>query len=154
MTNSYAEASEPIIYGLALSTPAGVVNRLVDALIRYRRRIGTRWRAYTPLDQSILTCAWLEGGHTYRSLGEGNGVPRSTCHTMVQEGIRVLARRALPLTEVIRLAVAAGWDYLIVDGVNLPTERVAARWGHVQYWYSGKHTAPRGRGADRGRPRR
>jgi hypothetical protein len=139
VTNRYAEASAPIIYGLALSTPAVVVNRLVDALIRYRRRIGTRWRAYTPLDQAVLTCAWLEGGHTYRSLGEGNGVPKSTCRTMVQEGIKVLARRALPLTEVIRLAVAAGWDYLIVDGVNIPTERVAARWGRVQYWYSGKH---------------
>ena len=139
MTNQYAEASEPIIYGLALSTPAGVVNRLVDALIRYRRRIGTRWRLYTPLDQAILTCAWLEGGHSYRSLGEGNGVPRSSCHGMVAEGVKVLARRALPLTEVIRLAVVAKWEYLIVDGVNIPTERVKARWGHVQYWYSGKH---------------
>lgn len=139
MTNSHAEASAPIIYGLALSTPAVVANRLADALIRYRRRTGTRWRAYTPLDQAILTCAWLEGGHTYRSLGEGNGVPKSSCHNLVAEGIKVLARRALPLTEVIRLAVAAGWDYLIVDGVNIPTERVQARWGHVQYWYSGKH---------------
>jgi hypothetical protein len=139
VTNKYAEASAPIIYGLALSTPAVVVNRLVDALVRYRRRIGTRWRLYTPLDQAILTCAWLEGGHSYRSLGEGNGVPKSSCHGMVQEGIKVLARRALPLTEVIRLAVAARWEYLIVDGVNIPTERVAARWGHVQYWYSGKH---------------
>lgn len=86
-----------------------------------------------------MTCAWLEGGHTYRSLGEGNGIPKTTCRTMVQEGIKVLARRALPLTEVIRLAVKAGWEYLIVDGVNIRTERVAARWGHVQYWYSGKH---------------
>jgi hypothetical protein len=108
-------ASEPIIYGLTLSTPAGVVNRLVDDLIRYRRRIGTRWRICTPLDPAILVCAWLEGGHTYRSLGEGNGVPRSTCHAMVAEGIKVLARRALPLTEVIRLAVAD----------------VLGRWGRV-----------------------
>jgi hypothetical protein len=134
-----AEASEPIVYGLALSTPAAVVNRLAKALARYRRRIGSPWRRYTPLDQAILTCAWLEGGHTYRSLGEGNGVPKSTCHTMIQEGIKVLARRALPLTEVVRLAVKAGWQYLIVDGVNIPTERVGAVWGRKQFWYSGKH---------------
>jgi hypothetical protein len=102
VTNRYAEASAPIIYGLALSTPAFVVNRLVDALIRYRRRIGTRWRAYTPLDQAVLTCAWLEGGHTYRSLGEGNGVPKTTCRTMVQEGIKVLANR-------LQASLRRGW---------------------------------------------
>ncbi|MFE9206596.1 hypothetical protein [Micromonospora sp. NPDC007230] len=84
-----------------------MVNRLVDALVRHRRRIGTRWRLHTPLQRGILTCAWLEGGHTYRSLGAGNGVPKSICRTLVQEGIKVLARRALPLTEVIRLAADA-----------------------------------------------
>ena len=45
----------------------------------------------------------------------------------------------LPLTEVIRLAVRAGWPYLIVDGVNIPTERIAAEYTKKQYWYSGKH---------------
>jgi hypothetical protein len=48
-------------------------------------------------------------------------------------------RRALPLTEVIRLAARAGWPYLIVDGVNIPTERIAAEYTAKQYWYSGKH---------------
>jgi len=133
------QASAPIIYGVALSTPAGVVDRLADALTRYRKRKGTRWRAYEVRVQAVLTLAWLEGGHTWRSLGAGNGVPKSTCRDMVTEGVKVLARRALPLTEVIGLARKAGWLYLIVDGVNIPTERVAARWGKVQYWYSGKH---------------
>jgi DDE superfamily endonuclease len=139
VTIELAEASEPIVYGLALSTPATVVNRLAVALARHRKRIRSPWRLYSPLDQAILTCAWLEGGHTYRSLGEGNGVPKTTCRTLIQEGIKVLARRALPLTEVIRLAVKAGWEYLIIDGVNIPTERVAAEYGRKQYWYSGKH---------------
>ncbi len=140
MTNKEdPQASAPIIYGVALSTPAGVVDRLADALTRYRKRKGTRWRAYEVRVQAVLTLAWLEGGHTWRSLGAGNGVPKSTCRDMVTEGVKVLARRALPLTEVIGLARKAGWLYLIVDGVNIPTERVAARWGKVQYWYSGKH---------------
>lgn len=139
MTNQDPQTSAPIIYGVALSTPAQVVHRLADALTRYRKRVGTRWRLYDVTTQAILTIAWLEGGHTYRSLGAGNAVPKSTCRTLVQEGIKVLARRALPLTEVIGLARKAGWEYLIVDGVNIPTERVAARWGRVQYWYSGKH---------------
>jgi hypothetical protein len=115
------------------------VRSLAAALTRYRNRIGTRWRAYDTTLQAILTIAWLEGGHTYRKLGEGNGVPKSTCRTLVQEGIKVLARRALPLTEVVRLAVKAGWEYLLVDGVNIPTERVAAQYGRKQHWYSGKH---------------
>jgi hypothetical protein len=115
------------------------VDNLVVALGRYHRRIGSRWRAHELMTQAVLTLAYLEGGHTYRSLAEGNGVPKSTCHTYVQEGIKVLARRALPLTEVVRLAVKAGWDYLIVDGVNIPTERVAAAFTRKQHWYSGKH---------------
>lgn len=139
MTRTPPEASAPIVYGLALATPAHVVQRLADALTRYHKRTGTRWRGYEVWLQAVLTCAWLEGGHTYRSLAEGNGVPRETCRRYVQEGVKVLARRALPLTEVVRLAVKAGWDYLIVDGVNVPTERIKAEYTAKQYWYSGKH---------------
>jgi hypothetical protein len=139
VTNQDAETSAPIIYGVALSTPAHVVRSLAAALVRYRKRIGTRWRMHDATLQAVLTIAWLEGGHTYRALGAGNGVPKSTCRTLVQEGIKVLARRALPLTEVVNLARKAGWDYLIVDGVNIPTERIAAKYTSKQHWYSGKH---------------
>jgi hypothetical protein len=133
------ETSPPIIYGVAMSTPVHVVEHLAAALIRYQKRIGTRWRAHSATLQAVLTIAWLEGGHTYRKLGEGNGVPKSTCRTLIQEGVKVLARRALPLTEIVYLAQKAGWEYLIVDGVNIPTERVAAAYTNKQRWYSGKH---------------
>jgi DDE superfamily endonuclease len=139
VTNQNPETSAPIIYGLALSTPVHVVQSLAAALTRYQKRIGTRWRTNDNTLQATLTLAWLEGGHTYRKLGEGNGVPKTTCRTLVQEGIKVLARRALPLSEVVYLAAKAGWDYLIVDGVNIPTERVAAQYTKKQHWYSGKH---------------
>jgi hypothetical protein len=140
VTTTDTGASAPILYGLALATPAHVVQRLAEALTRYHRRTGTRWRAYDVWLQAVLTCAYLEGGHSYRSLGVGNGIPRETCRRYIQEGIKVLARRALPLTEVVRLAVAAGWPYLIVDGVNIPTERIKAEYTKKQYWYSGKHS--------------
>lgn len=139
MTKTDTGASAPIIYGLALTTPARVVEQFAAILTRYRRRIGSRWRAHDVLLQAVLTFAFLEGGHTYRELAAGNGIPKSSCHTYIQEGIKVLARRALPLTEVVRLAVKAGWPYLIVDGVNIPTERIKARYTAKQYWYSGKH---------------
>jgi len=137
--NNSAEASAPIIYRLALRTPAHVVDTLVTALTRYHRRVGSRWRAHDVRLQAVLTLAYLEGGHTYRKLTAGNGIPRSTCYDYIQQGIKVLARRALPLTEVVRLAARAGWPYLIVDGVNIPTERVAAQFTRRQHWYSGKH---------------
>jgi len=139
VTNNHAEASAPIVYGLALKTPPSVVDSLVAALTRYHRRTGTRWRSHTVQLQAVLTLAFLEGGHTYRSLAAGNGVPKSTCHDYVTEGVKVLARRALPLTDVVRLAARAGWPYLIVDGVNIPTERIAAQFTRKQHWYSGKH---------------
>jgi hypothetical protein len=75
--------------------------------------------------QAVLTLAFPGGGHAYRDLAAGNGIPRSTCHTHIQEGIKVLARRALPLTEVVPLAAR---PYLIVDGVDIPTERVKAEY--------------------------
>ncbi|HZM84321.1 MAG TPA: transposase family protein [Candidatus Limnocylindrales bacterium] len=122
-----------------MATPAAVVEALTQMLGRYRRRIGTRWRGYDTRLQAILTCAWLEGGHTYQQLADGNGLSRETCRRYIHEGVKVLARRALPLTEVVRLAVKAGWPYLIVDGVNIPTERIDARFTAKQHWYSGKH---------------
>ena len=84
------------------------MGEVAAALGRYHRRIGLRGRAYELVAQAVLTLAYLQGGHTYRSLAAGNGIPRSTCHPYIQEGIKVLARRALPLTEVVRPAVKAG----------------------------------------------
>ena len=96
-------------------------------LVRYQERIGTRWLVHDVTMQAILTIAWLEGGHTYRALGACNGVPKSTCRTLVQEGIKVLARRALALTEVVNLARKAGWDYLIADNGYGPSYRRVTR---------------------------
>jgi DDE superfamily endonuclease len=137
--NPPARACPPIIYGLGLSTPAHAIDALTGKLRRYQQRIGSRWRCHDTRLQAVLTCAWLEGGHTYQQLADGNGVSRETCRRYIAEGVKVLARRALPLTEVVRLAAAAGWPYLIVDGVNIPTQRVAAKFTAKQHWYSGKH---------------
>lgn len=97
------------------------------------------WRGHEVRVQAIVTLAFLEGGYTYRQLAIGNGLPLATCYRYIQEGMKVLARRALPLTEVVRLAARAGWAYLIVDGVNIPTESFQSRFGKKHRWYSGKH---------------
>jgi len=47
-------------------------------------------------------------------------VPKSNVPYPGPEGIKVLARPALPLTEVVYLATKAGLDHLIIGGVNVP----------------------------------
>jgi hypothetical protein len=56
-----AEASAPIVYGLALKTPAHVIDGIVGALTRYHRRIRSRWHLHDFRLQAVLTCAFLEG---------------------------------------------------------------------------------------------
>lgn len=139
MGNGTQEASAPIIYGVSPSTPVPVVEQFEGALIRYHRRIRSKSSKRDMRLRAILTCAYLERGHAYRKLGEKNGVPKSTRHTLIHEGIKVLARRAPPLTEVVRPAKAAGFEYLIVDGIDVPTERSAANPTNRRHRYSGKH---------------
>src|SRR6266516_623748 len=55
----------------AIATPAHTTSEYL-----HHKRIGSRWRAHDTRTQAILTLAWLEGGHTYRKLGAGNGVPK------------------------------------------------------------------------------
>ena len=58
-----------------------------------------------------------------------------------REGISVLADRGrrISLADVARLAVKMGWDYLIVDGVHVPTVTFGRKTGGQRAFYSGKH---------------
>jgi hypothetical protein len=56
------------------------VHDVAAALARYHRRIGSRWRGHAAVTQAVLTCAYLEGGHTYRKLAAGNDIPKCTCY--------------------------------------------------------------------------
>ena len=88
MTKTDTGASTPIIYGLALTTPAGIVDRFAATLTRYRRRIGSRWRGHDVMLQAVLTLAFLEGGHTYRALAAGNGIPAAAATPTSRKGSR------------------------------------------------------------------
>jgi hypothetical protein len=45
----------------------------------------------------------------------------------------------ISLKDVARLAVKMGWDYLIVDGVHVPTVTFGRKTGGQRAFYSGKH---------------
>jgi hypothetical protein len=64
-----------------------------------------------------------------------------TCWRNIREGISVLAGkgRRISLADVAQLAVKMGWDYLIVDGVHVPTVTFGRKTGGQKAFHSGKH---------------
>jgi len=104
---------------------------LAESLRRRHERHGTRWRLLSPLAQAVLVIAFLRTNLTYAELAAGFEVSGSTCWRDVREGISVLADRGrrISLADVARLAVKMGWDYLIVDGVHVPTVTFGRKTG-------------------------
>jgi hypothetical protein len=83
--------------------------------------------------------AFLRTNLTYAELAAGNNISTPTCWRYINEGIRLLAARAIRLTDVVRLARKAGWDYLLIDGVNVPTIAFSRKINKRQKHHSGKH---------------
>ncbi|WP_432987028.1 hypothetical protein [Dactylosporangium sp. CA-233914] len=92
--------------------------------------------------------AFLRTNLTHAELAVANATSTATCRRIINEGIDLLAGRAIRLSEAARPARKAGWEYLLIDGVNAPTVALARR----QRRYSGKHKRHRGERADPRRP--
>ncbi|MFG2043737.1 hypothetical protein [Dactylosporangium sp. NPDC048998] len=97
--------------------------------------VRSRWRKLDPTTQATLVLAFLRTNLTYPELAVANAISTATCRRIINEGIELLADRAIRLSGVVRLARKAGWEYLLIDGVNVPTVVFARRQRH----YSGKH---------------
>ncbi|MBN1174053.1 MAG: hypothetical protein JXA67_17910 [Micromonosporaceae bacterium] len=50
-----------------------------------------------------------------------NHISTATCRRIISEGIDLPAQRAPRLSEVARPATKMGWEYLLIDGVNIQT---------------------------------
>jgi DDE superfamily endonuclease/Helix-turn-helix of DDE superfamily endonuclease len=89
----------------------------------------------------VLVIAFLRTNLTYAELAAGFGVSPATCWRDVAEGISVLADRGrrISLADAARLAVRMGWDYVIVDGVHVPTVTSGRKTGGQRAFYPGKH---------------
>ena len=120
---------------------AGTCEDLAASLRRRHERNGTRWRLLSPLAQAVLVIAFLRTNLTYAELAAGFGISESTCWRDIREGIGVLADRGrrISLADVARLAVKMGWEYVIVDGVHVPTATFGRKTGGQRAFYSGKH---------------
>src|SRR6266568_2482546 len=147
---SYQDAQLPadptgqwLAFTAAVAVSPDTRDRLAHAITAHRAKIGTRWRLLDPTTQATLVIAFLRTNLTYAELAAGNHISTSTCWRYIQEGITLLAGRAMRLKDVVRLARKAGWDYLLVDGVNVPTVAFGRKLNRRQKHYSGKHLRPR-----------
>jgi hypothetical protein len=112
---------------------------LAAKITQRRVKVRSRWRKLDPTLQATLTLAFLRTNLTYAELAAANGIDRSTCWRRITEGIRLLAARSIRLADVVRLARKAGWEYLLIDGVNVPTVAFGRKVNRRQIHYSGKH---------------
>lgn len=134
-----APAGQRLAFTAAIAVSPATRDRLASRLAAHRASIGTRWRLLDTTTQATLVIAFLRTNLTYAELAAGNSISTSTCWRYIDEGIGLLAAAAIRLKDVVRLARKAGWDYLCVDGVNVPTVAFGRKVNRRQKHYSGKH---------------
>src|SRR5260370_18132315 len=109
------------------------------ALEGQRVKKNPRYRKLDTATQALVTIVYLRTNLSYAELAAGYGIDASTMWRNIDEGIAVLAGRAIRLRDVVRLARKKGWEYLLVDGTLIATvafgRKITARQAH----YSGKH---------------
>lgn len=128
-----------LTFAAAVAISTATRDWLAGKITVRRWKIRSRWRLLDPTIQATLVLAFLRTNLTYAELAMANHISRSTCRRIINEGIDLLAERAMRLSEVIRLAEKAGWQYLLIDGVNVPTVAFARKLNRRQQHYSGKH---------------
>ena len=128
-----------LTFTAAVRVSAATRDWLAGKITQRRRTIRSRWRKLDPSTQATLVLAVLRTNLTYAELAAANHISRATCWRIINEGIDLLAARAIRLSEVVRLAQKAGWEYLLIDGVNVPTVAFARKLHRRQRHYSGKH---------------
>ena len=141
---SFTPERTPAGYALfraGVKVSAATCEDLAESLRRRHERQGTRWRLLAPLAQAVLVIAFVRTNLAYAELAAGFGISESTCWRDIREGISVLADRGrrISLADVAKLAVKMGWDYVIVDGVHVPTVTFGRKTAGQRAFYSGKH---------------
>jgi hypothetical protein len=129
------------LFRAGVKVSAGSCEDLAASLRRRHERQRTRWRLLAPLTQAVLVIAFLRTNLTGAELAAGFGISESTCWRDIREGIGVLADRGrrISLRDVAALAVKMGWEYVIVDGVHVPSVTFGRKTAGQRAFYSGKH---------------
>lgn len=116
----------------------------VSALLHaQRRRRGTRagTRVLSCYWQAVLVVRWLLDDTRVAQLAGDNRIGRSTCYEYLHEALGVLAEQAPGLHSALLAAKMAGYDYVIIDGALVETDRCRTPEPTVgvDLWWSGEH---------------
>lgn len=132
-----------ITYTAILSVREETVVRVSALLYGERRRRGTRAgrRVLFCYRQAVLVLRWLLDGTRMSQLVADNAISMSTGYSRLHEAITVLAAQAPGLHSAMLAAKAAGYDYVLIDGTLIETDRVATAGptAGVDLWWSAKH---------------
>ena len=135
-----------IIYRATLDVPRALAQYLARLLLVERTERGTRRgrRALGVFSHAVLVLRWFRESAQVAHLARDTGIGISTCYRYVHEGIDVLAAQAPDLPDVLRERLARGDSHVTLDGMVIPTDRVAetttnADGKTIHLWYSGKH---------------
>ena len=132
-----------VTYTATLPVRDQTVFFLTALLYQHRRNLGTRTgsRSLTPYKQAVLILRWMLDGTRIKQLATDNGIGKSTAYDYLHEGIDALAARAPSLKSALLAAKMAGYDYVLLDGTLIETDRVAAPGPTlgVDLWWSKKH---------------
>jgi hypothetical protein len=132
-----------ITYTATLPARDETVLRVCALLHAEQLRRGTRQgrRALTCHQQAVLALRWLLDGTRMSQLARDNAISTSTGYDRLHEAITVLAAQAPHLHSALLAAKTAGYDYVLLDGTLIETDRVSTPGPTpgVDLWWSAKY---------------
>ena len=132
-----------ITYTACLPVRDETVLHVAALLYAERLRRGTRSgrRALTCQQQAVFFLRWLLDGTRISQLVRDNGISTSTGYERLHEAVTVLAGQAQGLHAALLAAKAAGYDYVLLDGTLIETDRVSTPGPTpgVDLWWSAKY---------------
>lgn len=132
-----------ITYAAALPVHDETVLRVAALLYAERLRRGTRSgrRTLTCQQQAVFFLRWLLDGTRVSQLVRDNNISTSTGYERLHETTAVLAAQAPGLHSALLAAKAAGYDYVLLDGTLIETDRIATPGPTpgVDLWWSAKY---------------
>jgi len=136
-----------ITYTATLPVRDETVLRISALLHAEQRRRGTRAgrRALTCYQQAVLVLRWLLDNTRMSQLARDNKISVSTGYARLHEAITVLAAQAPDLHTALQGAKGAGYDYILLDGTLIETDRVSTPGPTpgVDLWWSANCAARR-----------
>lgn len=127
----------PAVYQVKLPLSRATIHAVVDALVTYRKTVGSRWRKKTDYQAALIVLGHLRHDQRLADLAGGSDISASTVRRWVLQVITMLAARAPRLDRVLRRARRTGTEYVLLDATLIRSTRRHGATGRRTY--NGKH---------------